>query len=453
MAGRQQKPQTAASVPGAAVRMGTATLSLEQAPPISVPLRFFLTAPLFAIAAALALLSLGPAVWASRWSAGALAVTHLMTLGFLAMVMIGALMQMLPVVAGAPVAQARRVGSRVHVLLSLGTLALAGGFLFAWAPLLALALALLALAFVAFIGAAAGSLVRARAAAITVRGIRFSIGALGVTVGVGLLLGAGRTWHQPLAVSRLTALHVAWGLLGWVGLLVVGVGFQVVPMLQTTPHYPRILTGHLTRAIFVTLLLWSSAQWLSGHLTLARESAPALASLLGLGYAVFAATTLVLQQRRRREMPDITVRFWRIGMTSLLACAVLGWMGLWGPRGVSTSLELTWGILAILGFGVSVINGMLYKIVPFLVWLHLQASPAGRGKLPNMKQIIPERRAGIQSWLHLAALLLLAGAAWMPRLLAYPAAAALGFSNLLLWLNLVSAWRLYTRILAGGFPG
>ena len=453
MAGRQQKPQTAASVPGAAVRMGTATLSLEQAPPISVPLRFFLTAPLFAITAALALLSLGPAVWASRWSAGALAVTHLMTLGFLAMVMIGALMQMLPVVAGAPVAQARRVGSRVHVLLSLGTLALAGGFLFARAPLLALALALLVLAFVAFIGAAAGSLVRARAAAITVRGIRFSIGALGVTVGVGLLLGAGRTWHQPLAVSRLTALHVAWGLLGWVGLLVVGVGFQVVPMLQTTPHYPRILTGHLARAIFVTLLLWSSAQWLSGHLTLARESAPALASLLGLGYAVFAATTLVLQQRRRREMPDITVRFWRIGMTSLLACAVLGWMGLWGPQGVSTSLELTWGILAILGFGVSVINGMLYKIVPFLVWLHLQASPAGRGKLPNMKQIIPERRAGIQFWLHLAALLLLAGAAWMPRLLAYPAAAALGFSNLLLWLNLVSAWRLYTRILAGGFPG
>ena len=33
-----------------------ASLSLDQAPPIGVPLRFFITAPLFAVAAALLLL-------------------------------------------------------------------------------------------------------------------------------------------------------------------------------------------------------------------------------------------------------------------------------------------------------------------------------------------------------------------------------------------------------------
>ncbi len=430
--------------------MATAALSLEQAPPISVPLRFFLTAPLFGITAALVLLALGTGAWTTRWSAGALAVTHLMTLGFLAMVMIGALMQMLPVVAGAPVARVRAVSRVVHVLLSLGTLALAGGFLSGKVPVLRLALVLLALAFIVFIGAAAGSLVRARAAAVTVRGMRYSVTALAVTVCMGLLLGSGLAWHWPLAVPELTALHLFWGLLGWVGLLVIGVGFQVVPMFQTTPPYPRIMTSHLTRLIFVTLLLWSPAKWFAGHSLLVHDSAATLASLLGLGYALFAAATLALQRRRRREMPDITVRFWRIGMASLLAGAVLGWAGLWESKAASTSLEFTWGILAIFGFGVSVINGMLYKIVPFLVWVHLQANPGGRGKLPNMKEIVPDRRAGIQFWLHLSALLLLAGAAWMPRLLAYPAAVALGSSNLFLWANLTGAYRLYARILASG---
>jgi hypothetical protein len=50
-------------------------LSFEQAPPISVPFRFFLTAPLFGMAAGLLLLWQGPAALASRWTSVALALT------------------------------------------------------------------------------------------------------------------------------------------------------------------------------------------------------------------------------------------------------------------------------------------------------------------------------------------------------------------------------------------
>ena len=71
--------------------MNSAQLSLDQAPPFSVPLRFFVTAPLFAIAAALVLLWYGPAALDSRWTPAVLAITHLMTLGFVVMVMSGAL--------------------------------------------------------------------------------------------------------------------------------------------------------------------------------------------------------------------------------------------------------------------------------------------------------------------------------------------------------------------------
>ena len=105
-----------------------AGLSFEQAPPFALPLRFFLTAPLFLLAAA-GLIVLSPETLASRWTPQALALTHALTLGFLAMTMLGALLQMLPVVAGAPLPAPRRVAWLSHVALTLGSIALIGGFL------------------------------------------------------------------------------------------------------------------------------------------------------------------------------------------------------------------------------------------------------------------------------------------------------------------------------------
>ena len=88
-----------------------ALLSFDKAPPFAAPLRFFLTAPLFSLAAGLLLLFVGPDLLASRWTRGLLAATHLITVGFMLMVMLGALIQILPVVAGAnldsPLAVAR----------------------------------------------------------------------------------------------------------------------------------------------------------------------------------------------------------------------------------------------------------------------------------------------------------------------------------------------------------
>ena len=66
------------------------SLSFEQAPPISVPFRFFLTAPLFGMAAGLLLLWQGPAALASRWTSVALALTHLIAVGFMLQAMCGA---------------------------------------------------------------------------------------------------------------------------------------------------------------------------------------------------------------------------------------------------------------------------------------------------------------------------------------------------------------------------
>ena len=75
-----------------------AGLSLDQAPPFDAPLKFFLTAPLFAIVAGLLLLFSNEFTIHSQYL---IATIHFITIGYMIMIVFGALQQMLPVIAGA----------------------------------------------------------------------------------------------------------------------------------------------------------------------------------------------------------------------------------------------------------------------------------------------------------------------------------------------------------------
>jgi len=163
-----------------------AGLAFEQAPPFALPLRFFLTAPLFLLAAAV-LIVLAPEALASRWTPQALALTHALTLGFLAMVMLGALMQMLPVVAGCPLPAPRWVAGLSHVSLVLGTVSLMAGFVTAEPAAFGAGIVLFGGGFAVFLAAAAISLVRA-VSGITVTGIRLAVSGLALTLLLGVAL-------------------------------------------------------------------------------------------------------------------------------------------------------------------------------------------------------------------------------------------------------------------------
>ncbi len=419
-------------------------LSFSQAPPILVPFRFFLSAPLFGLLAALLALWYGPSLMDSRWQPSVLALTHLMTLGFLGMAMVGAMMQMLPVVAGSPVTHPVGVARVVHILLLPGALLLAGGFLFGTHWPMRIAMFMLGIGFTVFAVAVGLSLKRASSGSPTVVGMRFAVGALVITAAIGLTLVSNYGWDWWLIDRvRLTNLHLTWGLLGWVGLLVAGVSYQVVPMFQLTPPYPKLLTRWLTTALFVLLLLWSSAYVLPEGTQDQMMLAAGLAA--AVIFTVFAIVTLRLQLQRRRKQSDVTLLFWRFGMGCLLLAMALGVAGQVIPaldRVQGDNFALAF--LFIAGFAVSVVNGMLYKIVPFLIWFHLQSLLMGVVRVPNMKLIMPEPGMRRQMWLHFAAVPTLAlSALWPP--LVYPAALLFGASMILLEVNLLYAFRIYQR--------
>lgn len=416
-----------------------AGLSFEQAPPFSLPLRFFLTAPLFLLAAA-GLIVWAPEALASRWTPQALALAHALTLGFLAMVMLGALLQMLPVVAGASLPAPRFVAWFSHVSLTLGTLALMTGFLNTEPAAYGIGIVLLGGGFAVFLAAASFSLARA-VAGVTVNGIRFAVLSLAVTLLLGLALALLRAgWWSPPAAETAIAAHVAFGLLGWVLLLVIGVAYQVVPMFQITPPYPPRLARWLASALFALLLLYAAA------LLFFQAAVPFIDAGLAGAILAFAVATLRLQARRRRKLSDVTLDYWRLGMASLLACVAVWLVAQLRPAWAdSDAYPLLLGVLFLGGFALSVVNGMLYKIVPFLAWFHLQAQLQARaGSIPTMKDMITERWTRWQFRLHLVACALLVGAALWPQL-AVAAGSVLALSALLLWLNLLAAVRRFSR--------
>jgi hypothetical protein len=425
-----------------------AGLSLEQAPPIDVPLRFFLTAPWFLVLAAALVAWQGQAIFVSRWLPATLALTHVLVLGFMAQVMLGALLQMLPVVVGVVVPRPRLTATLVYLPLTLGALALTVAFLSGVPVWFQAAWWSLGLGFCVALTAIHLALWRAPVIGGTVIALRCALAALLVAVVLGLLLGGFFGWGWRLPVVTVTHLHAAWGLIGWTALLVVGVAYQVVPMFQITPPYPAWFVRGFAPLMAALLVAWTG--FAVGGLAMA---ATLTSAALAGGVALFALTTLHLLGQRRRKIGDPTLVYWRASMVSLLIGGALWSLGLWFPvLGRLPQFELLLGILPIFGFAVAVINGMLYKIVPFLAWFHLQALLFQRAKVPTMKQLLPDAAIRRQFWAYLTALLTLLAAAVHPAVFTYPAALAVGVTGAWLGFNLAGVWRIYRRTLRQANP-
>lgn len=413
-------------------------LSFEQAPPISVPYRFFLTAPWFGVAAGILVVWFGDSAVATRWSGETLAVTHLLVAGFMLQAMSGALLQFVPVAAGGNVWRPRLVAALVHPALIAGAATLALAFLSASDQLFRAAAATFLVAVGFFVAVVLTALWRTPARGATIRALRIAVPSLLVTVLLGATLADALASGRSLPLVELTNVHAAWGLGGWALLLLAGVSYYVVPMFQLTPGYPVRFSRWLPSLVVLVLLVWSLQAdgnspgwqrlvWLSG---------------LVLG-ASFAGVTLWLQFHRRRRISDPTMLFFRGAMVCMLAILASGLAMTAIPELYDNPRSALWlGVLVIPGVFLSVINGMLYKIVPFLNWLHLQKS-MGLGMLPpNMKDMIPEKAIRFQMWVHFAAVAALLTAAVEPAL-ARIAGVLLTFSCALLGNNLIAAVRFF----------
>ncbi|MEH6649754.1 MAG: hypothetical protein V7707_06980 [Motiliproteus sp.] len=403
--------------------MNTAGLSFDNIPALKIPLGFFLTAPLFGILAGLLLL-VYPEALMSRWHPAMLAIVHLLTLGFAGHVMLGALCQVLPVISAESSPLSIQQALTVRVGLGVGVLALSLFFITHTPLLAALAGVCLVLALVLFGYQLLKVLLRIRPAGNSITTIRFAALALLFTAVSGAMLLGLRAWPEHALLPWFTTdQHAIWGAMGWAVLLVIGVSFQVIPMFHVAPDFPAKIQKWLAPTLFISLLL--SQTFLHG------DTAVVATLILKITIVLYCVLALRTIGQRKRKLTDYTVRFWRLGLGCIAASLLLALSDPYLPRLLPQSaiqLPTSDIILAILfGFGglISIIIGMLQKIVPFLIYLHLQRSCLSKPEkiltIPNMRQLLPTHRSRRQWQLHLTSLCGLLVVPWWP-LAVYPAA-------------------------------
>jgi hypothetical protein len=385
-------------------------LSFDQAPPISVPYRFFLVAPWFGVMAGILLAWSGADALGSRWTPEALALTHLLAVGFMLQAMSGALFQFIAVAVGGNIWHPRLVAGTLQPLLLVATLLLVGGLRFSRPGLLSAAGPLFLLAVGGLVAVVSLALWRTPATGMTLWAMRLAIAGLAVTVLLGVLLAESVAHGLVVPILELTNVHLAWGLGGWALMLLAGVSYHVVPMFQLTRPYPPWFTRWFGPSLLLLLLAWSAQLFVD-----AGGGYQVVAVALLVIISAYAGTTLWLQYTRRRKIHDATSIYFSIAMVSMLVFAFSGAASILRPAIADDPRFVVWlGVLAFVGIFVSAISGMMYKITPFLNWLHLQRLGAPLSAVPNMKKMIPAESMSGQLRLHVLALLLLLVAVWLP---------------------------------------
>ncbi len=280
----------------------------------------------------------------------------------------------------------------------------------------------------------------------TIRGLKLALLGLAGAVGLGALLALAiaHGWAVPLPL--LTDLHAGWALGAWAGALLAAMAFVVVPMFQLTPGYPARPSWWFPGVMLGLVLLWTLAVYLDS--ALAIRLVQALSALLGMAFLLF---TLRLQMQRRRARADATYRYWQLGLASaIFALAMLLTAAVWPPLADLGGWSTFAGIMLLIGGFMPFIIGMLYKIVPFLAWLHLRDQAKLGMAVPNMNKILSEVAMRRQMRAHVVALALLLAAAIRPDWLARPAGAALALASGWLFYNLLGAalrYRLHLQTL------
>ena len=402
-------------------------LSLDQAPPISVPLRFFLLAPVFGMVAALVVLFSKGMVLAA-FEPHTIVALHAITIGFFSFVMLGALTQMLPVLASATIYRVDTVAGSAHLLLFLGLFCFGFGFLNTSTLFFTLAYGFLGSGFMLLIFSILRSMRQVSNFTPTVKTMALSLVFAGVAVALGvfMLFEYASVSLQPYH-AVLVHIHAVVAIFGFASLLIVGVSFQVLPMFYVAPDFKPFFQKKVVWIISFLLLLWGAVQLFLPNYAIGVKVA------LAVFFAAFGVAIFVKFAKRKRKRGDITVIYWISGASMLLVG-----LGLWVVDDfVSIELSVVSGVF-LGGFVLSIMQGMLYKIIPFLVWFHLN----GAGYMNISHNMINKNLAKIQFFIFVASFLLVVGSVFLPLLLPWGAALFLA-SMILLEYNLLAPVKLY----------
>lgn len=366
------------------------------------PLFFACALGNFAIAQALCVAGLA---WPAQplLSSGTLIAVHLVTLGWLSLLMFGALFQFVPVITSQALPSQ---GLVLATLLAIegGLLAMMAGFVGWLGDPTIPALALPAGGSLVLVGALTGvatlwlPLWRSQESTLSGRLVRIGLLFLIVTLLLGVALALTftvpgiATTFAPLAAGG-RAVHLMAGLAGWFTLTAIGVSYKLLPMFMLAPENRGLLGDSVMWLCSVGCVLLigagGSGLWFPSRLVRYTEILGGLITVFG--FIVYLVDIARLYRSRRRVQLELHNRMAACAFGALaiaLPWLVAAWLS---GRLETQAPALVYLVLAgwLSGLGLT----QLYKIVAFLTWLQRYGTQLGRGPVPKVQALVDERRA------------------------------------------------------------
>ncbi|MDH6257611.1 hypothetical protein M2427_001504 [Bradyrhizobium sp. BR13661] len=362
-----------------------------------------------------------------------LVLVHLVAVGWLSLLMCGALIQFVPVLVAKPLVHPELPAVALALLIA-GLASLLAGFLRMaglpvgsqpWLPLGAICLTA---GFVLNLWNLGRTLWTARPIGLPARFVVAGLMSLAGVVSLGTIFSlALGGWTTNPTLLRLTSegipLHAALGLGGWLTFTAMGVSYRLLAMFMLAPEtedrtsrIALLAGGASILALLVggPLCLLLFGQGVTHPLVISL--ALATVSLAFYGYDIIR-----LYRTRNRQRIELNARMaaWALGGLGLATILLL-------LVTISGEIDRRIGAVVFL-FAFGWLTGLglakLYKIVAFLTWLECYGALLGRRPTPRVQDLVDEPRALPWFWLYFACVGAASLAAFLDGSLAFRIAA------------------------------
>ncbi|BCD68891.1 hypothetical protein [Nitratiruptor sp. YY09-18] len=362
-------------------------ISKDFAPPFSLIVPFFIAGVLFFVASAIALLFYTPHF--SYLELKVAGWVHLFLVGYVMMIIFGAMAQLVPVVLETGHFSVDWYYLLFPILL-VGVLGLVSGF---WLSPLLLSFGGL-LVLVAMIIFAVEVMLTVKKSTIntfTMQAVKYSNIFLLVGILSGFLMALTLSGFMGVRVESVLKFHVFAVLGGYVLLTIYGISLVLLPMFGLAHGFDEkpvryamwSMVAAVVTLFFGVLFAWHFLQ--------------VVGYLLGfVSVALYFYQVYLIYKTRVRKEREIWYMSMLFGYGSFAFAFLLGVLYL--LSGMESERFLYSGVWFLFVFFMFLINGHLYKIVPFLVWFHRFSELVGKQKVPMLHEMYPKKQASFEFW-------------------------------------------------------
>ena len=366
-------------------------LATEMAPPFVLVAHYFIAGAIFYMVASIILPFYAGELNSFFLSSAIASLMHLYLLGFIMMIIFGAMYQLIPVVLEIPLFSKDFAYIQFYLFVAgivIFSIALGVDGYIKMLPFGAIMMYISMLIFIANVFLTYKNI---ELWSITAKYILVSNIFLALGVSIGFYMALDLIYGFGVDIVSLVTLHISTTIVGYILMTIMGVGMILLPMFSLSHGFSNKPINIAFYLIIAGLVLFLSSIFVK------------ISALKYLGIALVVVSVILglyqmwlIFSTRIRKQND----FWAKNMIASFFSLILALIVLGSAIFLnSQTLFILFGFILFFGFFVFFIVGHIYKILPFLVWYQRYSPLVGKIKVPMLNEMIKEKVADIQFWI------------------------------------------------------